>query len=78
LTEEKFDDIGARLERSPIKSLAKLAQQADVSVSSARTATKWLKLRLYKITQVYSLQPRDQLQVYMFATGLSDQWDIFS
>jgi hypothetical protein len=39
LTEEKLD-IGARLEHSPIKSLAKLAQQADVLVSPARTATK--------------------------------------
>jgi hypothetical protein len=43
-TKEKLDHIGARLEHSPRKSLAKLAQQADISVSSAMTATKVLKL----------------------------------
>jgi hypothetical protein len=42
MTEEKLDDIGARLENLPRKSLAKLNQQADISVSSART-TKLLK-----------------------------------
>jgi hypothetical protein len=41
LTEEKLDDIGARLERSSRKSLAKLAQQADVSVFSARAAAEY-------------------------------------
>jgi hypothetical protein len=53
LTEEKPDNIGARLERSPRKSLAKLAQEADVSVSSARTATELLKLRPYKMTSAF-------------------------
>jgi hypothetical protein len=57
LTEETLD-IGARLEYLPRKSLAKLAQQADVSVSSV-TATKLLKLCHNKITRVYSLQPTD-------------------
>jgi hypothetical protein len=56
LTEETLDDIGTRLEP---RSLVKLAQQTDVSVSSARTATKLLKLCPYKITQVHSLQTRD-------------------
>jgi hypothetical protein len=41
------------------KSLEKLAQNADVLVSSARTPTKLLKLCPYKITQVHSLQPRN-------------------
>jgi hypothetical protein len=50
LTEENLGDIGARLERSPRKSLAKLSHQADVSVSLERTATKALKLRPKKIT----------------------------
>jgi hypothetical protein len=59
LTEEEFDYTGARLECSPRKSLAKPAQQADVSVSSTRTTTKLPKLHQYKITQVHSLQPRD-------------------
>jgi hypothetical protein len=53
LTEEKLGYIGARLERSPRRSLAKLAQQADVSVSSARAATKLLNLLPYKTTQVH-------------------------
>jgi hypothetical protein len=48
LTEEKLDFFSARLERSPRKSLAKQAQQADVSVSSAGTATKLLKFHRYK------------------------------
>jgi hypothetical protein len=43
LTQEKLDDIGARLEHTPRKSLKHLAQ-SGVSKSSARTATKLLKL----------------------------------
>jgi hypothetical protein len=62
LNEEKPDNTDARLEHSPRKSLAKLAQQADILVSSARTNTNLLKLHPHKITQVHSLQPRDQLQ----------------
>jgi transposase len=42
LNEEKLHNIGARLEHSQRKSLAKPAQQADILVSSARTATKLL------------------------------------
>jgi hypothetical protein len=59
LTKEKSDSIGARLEHSPRKSLTKEAQQPDVLVYPARTATKLLKLFLYKITQVHLMQPRD-------------------
>jgi hypothetical protein len=43
LTEEKLDDIGARLEPTPTKSLKLLAQETGVSKSSARTATQLLK-----------------------------------
>jgi hypothetical protein len=43
LTEEKLNDIGARLEHTPRKSLKHLAQEAGVSKSSARTATQLLK-----------------------------------
>jgi hypothetical protein len=43
LTEEKLDDIGARLEHTPRKSLKRLAQETGVSKSSARTATPLLK-----------------------------------
>jgi transposase len=46
LTEEKLDDIGTR----PRKSLEHLAQGTGVSKSSARRATKLLKLRPYKTT----------------------------
>jgi DeoR/GlpR family transcriptional regulator of sugar metabolism len=38
LTEEKLDDIGARLEHTPRKSLKRLAQETGVSKSSARRA----------------------------------------
>jgi transposase len=44
LTEEKLDDIGARLERTPRKSLKRLAQKTGVSKSCARTAIQLLKL----------------------------------
>jgi DNA-binding IclR family transcriptional regulator len=36
LTEEKLDDIGARLEHTPRKSLKHIAQETGVSKSSAR------------------------------------------
>jgi hypothetical protein len=52
LTEETPDEIGARLEHLPCKSLAWLAQQAQVSKTTAWRATKNLHLRKYKITQV--------------------------
>jgi hypothetical protein len=52
LTEEMLDKIGARLEYSPRKSLARLAQQAQVSKTTVWRATKNLHLWLYKITQV--------------------------
>jgi hypothetical protein len=44
----KLDDIGARFEHTPIKSLKSLAQEIGVSKSSARRATQLLKLRPYK------------------------------
>jgi hypothetical protein len=43
LTEEKADDIGARLEYTPRKSLKHLAQETGVSKSGVRTATQLLK-----------------------------------
>jgi hypothetical protein len=49
LTEETLDEIGARLEHSPCKSLARLAQQAQVSKTTAWRATKNLHLQPYKI-----------------------------
>jgi hypothetical protein len=43
VTEEKLDDIGARLEHTPRKSLKSLAQKIGLSKSIARTATQLLK-----------------------------------
>jgi hypothetical protein len=43
LNEEKFDDIGVRLEHVPRKSLKSLAQETGVSKAGARTATQLLK-----------------------------------
>jgi hypothetical protein len=40
LTEETLDETGARLEHSPQKSLARLAQQVQVSKTTAWRATK--------------------------------------
>jgi hypothetical protein len=44
LTEEKLDDVGARLEHTFRKSRKRLAQETGVSTSSARMATQLLKL----------------------------------
>jgi hypothetical protein len=59
LTEEKLDDIGAKLEHTPSISLKCLAQETGVSKSSAGMATQLLKLRPYKTTVIHALQPRD-------------------
>jgi hypothetical protein len=59
LTEEKLDDIGARLERTPRKSLKRLAQETGMSKPSARTAAELRKLRPYETALMYALQPRD-------------------
>jgi hypothetical protein len=59
LTEEKLDDIGARLERTPRKSLKRVAKEAGMSKSSARRAAQLLELRPYKTTAVHALEPRD-------------------
>jgi transposase len=59
LPEEKLDEIGARLEHTPRKSLKHLAQETGVSKCSARIATQLLKLRPYKTTVIHALQPRN-------------------
>jgi hypothetical protein len=59
LTEETFDETEARLEHSPRKSLARLAQQAQVSKTTAWRATTNLHLRPYKITQVHAIEEWD-------------------
>jgi hypothetical protein len=53
-TEEKLDDIWARLEHAPRKSLKCLAQETGVSKSSARMATQLLKLRPYKTKVIHA------------------------
>jgi transposase len=60
LTEGKLEDIGARLEHAPRKSLKHLAQEAGKSMSSARLSTQYLKPRSYKTTVIHGLQPRDE------------------
>jgi hypothetical protein len=59
LTGEKLNEIGARLEYTPCKSLKvrRRAQDNGLSKSSAATAAKLLQLRPYKAT-VHALQPR--------------------
>jgi hypothetical protein len=51
---EKLDDIGARLEHTPRKSLKRLAQEIGVSKSCARRATQLLKHRFYKTTVIHT------------------------
>jgi DNA-binding transcriptional MocR family regulator len=59
LTEEKLDEIGTRLQHTPLKSLRRLAQETGISKSSAARATKQLKLRPYQATAVHTLKLRD-------------------
>jgi hypothetical protein len=59
LTEQTFDEIGARLEHLPRKSLARLAQQAQVFKTATWRTTKNLHLRPYKITQVQVIEDGD-------------------
>ena len=59
LPEEKLDEVRARLEHTPKKSLKVLAQETNISKSTAAVATKLLKFKLYKVTVVHALQPQD-------------------
>jgi hypothetical protein len=59
LTEEKLDEIGARLEHSPRKSFRLIAQETGISKTSARTAAMLLKLKPNETTTVHELQPHD-------------------
>jgi hypothetical protein len=59
LTEELPDKTGARLEHSPRKSLVQLAQQTQVTITTAWRANKNLHLWLYKITQVKATEEGD-------------------
>jgi hypothetical protein len=54
-----LDEIGARLEHSPRKSLARLVQQAQVSKTTAWRTTKNLHIWPYKITQVQVIEECD-------------------
>jgi hypothetical protein len=70
-----LDDIRARLEHTPRKSLKRLAQETDVSKSSARKATQLLKLRTYKTTVIHTLQPHDPaIRVHFFSWFLHSCW----
>jgi hypothetical protein len=53
-TEEKLDDMGARLEHTPRKSLKSLAKETGMSKSIARRATQLLKLRPCKTTVIHA------------------------
>jgi hypothetical protein len=74
LTKETPDEIGARLEHSPRKSLARLAQQAQVSKTTALGATKNLHLRPYKIAQVQVIEEGDYRRRTHFLTGFCRQY----
>jgi hypothetical protein len=43
LTEEKLDELGARFEHTPRKSMKRLSEETVVTKSSSRTATQLLK-----------------------------------
>ncbi|KAJ4451291.1 hypothetical protein ANN_02752 [Periplaneta americana] len=55
LTEEKLDEVGARLGHSPCKSLRRLAQEVNIFKTSAYVAAKLLKLKPYRLTVVHGL-----------------------
>jgi hypothetical protein len=69
LTVEKLDDLGARLEHTPRKSLKSLAQETGVSKYSWRTATQLLKFRPFKTTAIHTLQPHDSASRICFWSG---------
>jgi hypothetical protein len=62
LTEGKLD-ISAVLEHSRRKSLAKLVQEADVLVSSARTVRELLKLCTHKVTHAFIATKRPSCRI---------------
>jgi hypothetical protein len=62
LTEEKLDEIGARLEASPKKSPRRLALQCGVSKSAAHIATKLFKLKPYRRTVFTNINLQMQKQ----------------
>ena len=64
LTEEMLDEIGASLERTPTKSIPKLAQEVRISESSVHRATKLLKLKPYECTSVHSLKQGDISSIF--------------
>ncbi|KAJ4434323.1 hypothetical protein ANN_22880 [Periplaneta americana] len=70
LTEEKLDEVGTRLEQSPRKSLRHLAQEVNISKTSAFMATKLLELKPYRVTVVRALQPQDPDAMKGFLTSL--------
>jgi hypothetical protein len=59
LTEETFDNIGARLTASLKKTLCLLALQCGMSTSILHAVTKLLKLWPYEMKVVHSLLPPD-------------------
>ena len=58
-TRKKLDEIGVRLGTCPRKSLAQIAQQTDMTASSAPIATKLLHLHQCKTTVVHRLYNTD-------------------
>jgi hypothetical protein len=71
LTEEKLDDIHARLEHTSRKSLKRLAQETEVSKSSTGMATQLPKLRPYEIAVIHTCLAalRSSWQGSFFAIG---------
>ncbi|KAJ4449685.1 hypothetical protein ANN_01089 [Periplaneta americana] len=60
LTEVKILDISDRMVKSQTKSLRKLAQQTNISYTTAHKAVKQeLNLYPYKVTVVLELKPAD-------------------
>jgi hypothetical protein len=86
ITEEKLNDIGARLEHTPRESQKRLAQESGVSKSNAGTGTQLLKLELYKATVIHTLLACDPASRVHFCSsflqsvvveGETDQQSIF-
>jgi hypothetical protein len=70
IADENLEDIRARLENSPRKSLRWLSQQIGVSVGSASRATKLIKFRPYTVRVVYELKPVDAPQRIRFCNWM--------
>jgi hypothetical protein len=68
LTEEKLDEIGARPEHTPQKSLRHFAQETGFKITPS--CHRLLKMKPFKTTVVHELQPYDSVNSVNFCNWI--------